>query len=131
MKGHFYLALTDDPMVDVLAEQGSMEEVGEDAMERMTTPSVFQQITAFGIDRKRLADAMDSKDAWGKLVHAFEYVTALSVLLDNWPDERLLESVPDDPMREQHEVSQATPNDFHTRPEQPTTGLFPMHEGGR
>jgi len=129
MKGHFYLALTDDPMVDTITDQGSMEEVGEDVMTSMTEPSIFQHLAAYGITRKRLADAMDSNDPWGKMVHAFEYVTTLSVLLTVWPEEaNRLESVPDDPMREQYEVSQETPNDFHTRPQ---TGKFPMHEGGQ
>lgn len=65
---------------------------------------IYQQLEDLGIDKERLTKAMDSKDNWGALVHAFEYVTTLSVVLDAWPD---------------------------YAPRKMNIGVFPMHEAGR
>lgn len=40
-----------------------------------------------GVDRQRLKTALDSKDNWGRMVHAFEYLTACSAVLASWPED--------------------------------------------
>lgn len=40
-----------------------------------------------GVDRARLKEALDSNDKWGKMVYAFEYLTAVSAVLASWPEE--------------------------------------------
>lgn len=40
-----------------------------------------------GVDRARLKAALDSNDNWGKMVHAFEYLTAVSAVLASWPED--------------------------------------------
>ena len=39
-----------------------------------------------GVDRARLQAALDSKDNWGKMTHAFEFLTAVSAVLASWPE---------------------------------------------
>lgn len=104
MKGHFYEALTDDPMVDVLAEQDSIREVPVRLIRTMN-----------------LGHAAMSGSVNDPVLKPIRHGWYLAIRMEE-------DGVPDDPMREQHEISQATPNDFHTKP---TTGKFPMHEGGR
>jgi len=41
----------------------------------------------FGIDKARLKEIMDGHDNWGRLVHAVDYVTVLSLVVQCWPDE--------------------------------------------
>ena len=40
-----------------------------------------------GVDRARLKAALDSNDNWGKMVHAFEFLTAVAAVLDSWPED--------------------------------------------
>lgn len=40
-----------------------------------------------GVDRARLKAALDANDNWGKMVHAFEFLTACSAVLAAWPDD--------------------------------------------
>lgn len=40
-----------------------------------------------GIDRQRLSDALAAKDNWGKMIHAFEFLTASSAVLATWPED--------------------------------------------
>ena len=69
----------------------------------MSTFDIHKELEALGIDKERLTKAMDSKEPWGSFVHAFEFVTTISVVLDTWPPRSHLKN----------------------------TGKFPMHEGGR
>jgi len=50
-------------------------------------PTVHEVMLSQGVDRKRLKDALDSKDNWGKMVHAFEFLTAASAVLATWPED--------------------------------------------
>lgn len=45
---------------------------------------LFDECEAFGIDLKRLSAALGSRDNWGGMVHAFEYVTVLSIVEKRW-----------------------------------------------
>ncbi len=40
-----------------------------------------------GVDRERLRVALSTNDNWGGMVHAFEYLTAVSAVLASWPPE--------------------------------------------
>jgi hypothetical protein len=53
----------------------------------MPDAKVYDRLAELGIDRDRLARALDSKEDWGNMVHAFEYLTVLGVVLTNWPNE--------------------------------------------
>lgn len=44
-------------------------------------------LRAAGIDYQRLRKAMDSNENWGRMVHAFEYVSAIGVVLGTWPED--------------------------------------------
>lgn len=48
---------------------------------------VYHQLEGFGIDEDRLREVMDGHDNYGALVHAFETVTVLSVVLACWPED--------------------------------------------
>ncbi len=41
---------------------------------------IIEAIKAFGVDHKRLKEALDTKDNWGGMVHAFVYLTVLGVV---------------------------------------------------
>ncbi len=41
---------------------------------------IIERIKELGIDYDRLKNALDSKDRWGELVYAFEYLTVLGVV---------------------------------------------------
>lgn len=47
---------------------------------------MYDKLIALGIPYSRLKNAMDGGDNWGKLVHAFEYITTIGVVLDAWPE---------------------------------------------
>jgi hypothetical protein len=47
---------------------------------------IYDTLLDLGIDKARLTACMDSNDNWGKLVHAFEYITTISAVLEHWPD---------------------------------------------
>ena len=51
---------------------------------------VHEKLEELGIDQDRLSEVLTSKDNFGLLVHAFETVTVLGVVLDAWsaPDEK-------------------------------------------
>lgn len=49
--------------------------------------NVFDLLAQHGIDKSRLDEAMKSKDNWGGMVHAYEYVTTCSAVLASWPKE--------------------------------------------
>jgi hypothetical protein len=47
-----------------------------------TDRAIIERVKALGVDADRLKDALDSRDNWGGMIHAFEYLTALGVLCD-------------------------------------------------
>lgn len=47
---------------------------------------ILGRIRALGVDYERLKAALDSHDAWGGLVHSFEYLTVLGVVCDAMRD---------------------------------------------
>lgn len=40
-----------------------------------------------GIDATRLRKALDAKDNWGGMIHAFEYLTVLGIVADAFKNE--------------------------------------------
>ena len=51
------------------------------------TSNIFDILETAGISKERLAGVLEPRvENWGSLVHAFEILTALSVLLEQWPD---------------------------------------------
>jgi hypothetical protein len=47
-----------------------------------TDRAIIDRVKALGVDADRLKAALDSRDNWGDMIHAFEYLTALGVLCD-------------------------------------------------
>lgn len=47
----------------------------------------YATLIGLGVTYSRLKGALDGRDNWGKLVHAFEYLAALGALLDSWPED--------------------------------------------
>ena len=48
--------------------------------------TAHQVLEEAGIDKARLQTTLDGEN-WGRLVHAFETVTAIAALLATWPEE--------------------------------------------
>ena len=48
---------------------------------------VYDKLKEAGIDKARLQSALDSNENWGHMVHAFEYLTVLGVVLTDWPED--------------------------------------------
>jgi hypothetical protein len=44
--------------------------------------TIIERIKEFGIDATRLKACLDSKDHWGDMIHAFEYLTVCGVVCD-------------------------------------------------
>lgn len=55
--------------------------------ETPTHAAVDVQALSSQLTRDRLERVLDGGDNWGKLVNAFEYLTACSALLNAWPKE--------------------------------------------
>jgi len=53
----------------------------------MSDDKIIRSIKAFGVDYKRLNEALNSNDNWGHLVHSFEYLTVLGVVEDAMREE--------------------------------------------
>lgn len=49
--------------------------------------NVYEALIEHGIDKPRLESALKSNDNWGKMVHAFEFLTVASAVLACWPEE--------------------------------------------
>jgi hypothetical protein len=47
-----------------------------------TDATIIERIEALGVDADRLKTCLDSRDNWGGMVHAFEYLTVLGVVCD-------------------------------------------------
>ena len=45
---------------------------------------IHEALIVAGIDRNRLDGVLASHDAWGSLVHAFEVLTVLGIVLETW-----------------------------------------------
>lgn len=48
----------------------------------MTDSEIIARIEKFGVDYKRLHEALDASDNWGGMVHSFVYLTVLGVVED-------------------------------------------------
>jgi hypothetical protein len=48
---------------------------------------VYEKLAEAGINKARLKTALDSNENWGHMVHAFEFLTVLGVVLTEWPDD--------------------------------------------
>ena len=46
---------------------------------------IYDQLAEAGITRDRLKTALDSRENWGGMTHAFEFLTVLGVVLTEWP----------------------------------------------
>ncbi len=46
--------------------------------------SAIQQLEESGMTLERVTAALDSKDRWGELVHATEYLITLSTFVSAW-----------------------------------------------
>jgi hypothetical protein len=53
----------------------------------MSENKLYERLIELGIDRKRLAAALETREDWGGMVNAFEYLTVLGTVLSNWPTE--------------------------------------------
>ena len=52
----------------------------------MTCP-VHERLEELGVDRDRLQTALDSNENWGGMVHAFEFLATIGVVLDTWKED--------------------------------------------
>lgn len=52
----------------------------------MAQEDIYARLEELGIDRARFARAMEAREDWGGMVHAFEWLTVLGVVLSHWPD---------------------------------------------
>lgn len=50
-------------------------------------PLAHDVCRSHGVDRQRLEAALKANDNWGKMVHAFEFLTAAGAMLATWPKE--------------------------------------------
>ncbi len=71
-----------DPHVHFDADLEYAEELLMKAIREAAGNPIIDRIKGFGIDADRLHNAMETEGqkAWGKMVHAFEFVTVLGVV---------------------------------------------------
>lgn len=56
-------------------------------VERAKLQRADEILESVGVPRDRLQAAIDSSDSWGKMIHAFEYCSAVGAVLASWKPE--------------------------------------------
>ena len=49
---------------------------------------IYDRLIEHGITYDRLKSALDSRDNWGAMVHAFEYLETCGLVLACWPEDK-------------------------------------------